>query len=745
MNPIDFDYFVITTQHGWRQGHAEPAWVDQQGRLSLSPQTTIPLPEKVIQHPLGLPLDCNGDPYRGSPISDRARESEIGKLIAIAFDRGNNLYLVDGETCRLYRFDDQAATLEQVMHIGGCGAQPGRFIFSPPYNNSSNDKPYCGRIAFGKSTLYVSDSFNHRVQAFYLPNFQIRFILGDGEDPGQQAFGGSQVELYQPKDILTNPKGTLYVLDAGNHRILIFNQYGVLSKVIGSDNPCSGPLRDPASMAIDSDGYLYVLDKTQRTILKFDRQGNWLRNIGSFLETTPPIRPTTIAVDSDKVIYIGDATRRSVTRIHQFDGEGQYLGYFEREGECRQLTADRAGTVHGVFGRGTQIVRFSSQEHFASQGTYFSKVLDSTIHQCQWHRIMLDAEIPEKTRLDVYFYSSDNRNDLTTIDPEAWRLVLSSPHNRFETKDALFDQAQGQYLILRFDLSGEGDRSPKIDTARIYFQRQSYLRYLPATYQEDTRGRDFLERFLSIFESMSLEIEEKIAWINQYWDVKAVDRDFLDWLASWLALINDDRWPQEKQRELLQAAFQLYKQRGTKAGLRRIIEIFTGKKAQILEHFRLRPPMVLSQGLFVGITTFVGPKPTQRLILGEESARIGEFILTDEEDQPEKPFEYDAYDFTVLADTLRLSDETQEQALRRLIEQETPAHTRYFLRTSQRAAGQLGKHSFLGVDTLLTSGYQPMRLGKNTTIGITTLLGTQYTLKGTVGIRSKIAVDAVLH
>lgn len=793
MNNQDFDYLVITTQNSWHQGLSKPGWVDKQGRLSLAPRETIPLPKKVIQHPLGLPLDCRGDPYRGVFISDRSRELEIGKLIAIAFDRKNNLFLVDGETCRLYKYNPQGESLEQVMYIGKCGSQPGRFNFSraslfyilaifkgsetlgisllwvmtlqtwdalhfsPPDDNSPNDKEYCGRIAFGKSTLYVSDSFNHRVQALYLPSFQIRFILGEGNDPGQQAFKKDPVKLGQPKDIFINHHGDLYVLDVDNKQILIFNKYGMSIKVIDSNdidadswNPVTMALEPEGDRACEGERYLYVFDSEQCTIVKFDRNGNWQKNwcceIRKLLETVPQLQITTMTVDLDKIIYLGDINHCSVTRIHQFDGGGRYLGYIEREGECRQLTIDRQGTLYGLFNPNSQIVSFASQKHFAGQGTYFSKVLDSTIDKCQWHRLMLEAEIPAKTGLEVDFYTSDNPIELASIDPEAWQLVLSSPQNSLETKDALFDEAQGRYLILRFKLSGDGNSSPQIETVRIYFERQSYLRYLPATYQENSRGRDFLERFLSIFESMSLEMEEKIAGINQYWDVMAVEPEFLDWLASWLAIINDDQWSEKKRRELLKQAFPLFKLRGTKKGLHRIIKIFTGKNVGIVEHFRLRPPLVLGQASLVGITTFVGPKPTQRLILGEESARIGEFLLTDEEDSPEKPFEYDAYDFTVLADTSQLKDEeAKEQALRRLIEQDKPAHTRYFLRTTVNGAAQLGKHGFLEVDTVLTSGYKPMRLGKNSKIGITTLLGTKYPLKGTVGIRSKISVDAILH
>jgi phage tail-like protein len=242
---------------------------------------------------------------------------------------------------------------------------------------------------------------------------------------------------------------------------------------------------------------------------------------------------------------------------------------------------------------------------------------------------------------------------------------------------------------------------------------------------------------------MSLDMEQKIAGVTQYWNVDAVPAEFLDWLGSWLAVFSDDNWPEEKKRSLLKEAFQLYKARGTLNGLRRVIEIFADGEVGIIEHFRLRPPMVLGQASHIGMTSFVGPKPSTRLIL-EESSRIGDFVLVEDEDPPEKPFEHDAYDITILVDTSALKDPALESALRRLIEAEKPAHTRYTLRTIHGAAAQLGSRSLLGVDTLLTGG-KPMRLGENSTVGTTTLLRTKQPLKGAIGVRSRIAVDAILY
>lgn len=746
MNTRDFDYLVIHGQVGWSQGHSlESVSPDNQGRLSLSSWDTLSLPRDVRSRRPNALLDCQGDLYRSEGPAFESKAVQERHVVGIAFDLENNLYVIDGTSNKLYRYCHQIEILEEVDCIGGDGQQGGQFKFK-----ASGGEEYCGRIAFGRSTLYVSDTFNDRIQAFYLPSLQLRYILGGDEDPGYIAFSAPTITVSRPKDILVDRCGAWYVLDSGNDRILRFNSQGLLTKVLDSDDESANALQKPTGMAIDDGGYLYVLDGAKNSILRFDRCGTRCDDIGCFLDTDPPIRPETIAIGGHTRIYLGEALDcpstkiHPVTRIHQLDATGRYLGYTDIEGQCAQLTADRKGIVYGVFPQDSRIVRFSGTTNFAPSGTYVSKVLDSKIDQCQWHRLLLDFEVPGKGGLHVSYYASDDPIDQKTLAVDNWRHVLSTPYKDININDALFEDADGRYLVLKFELYGDGHHTPTLKAAQVYFQRNSYLRYLPPTYQDDEQGRRFLERFLSIFESMSLDMEQKIVGVTQYWNVDSVPTEFLDWLGSWVAVFSDDNWPEDKKRGLLKDAFQLYKARGTQKGLRRVIEIFTGGDVRIIEHFHLRPPMVLGQASHIGMTSFVGPKPTTRLIL-EESSRIGDFVLVEDEDPPEKPFEHDAYNFTIIADTSALKDPKLDSALRRLIEAEKPAHTRYVLRTTQGAAAQLGSRSLLGVDTLLTSGQKPMRLGENSTVGTTTLLGTRQPSKGAIGVRSRIAVDAILY
>lgn len=715
MNIKEFDYLVINTPNEWQQGQATSLALDDKGQLLLASKELIPLT------------------YKQDNVTKAIEPSYI------VFDRKNFLYLIEQNNYRLLRYSQLLREFQKI----GCkeiNAYTDQTDDVQSFIETENIK--CSRIAFSKSALYVLDTENCAIHSFYYPGFQLRFSIGGDGVQNASYCVEKLITLKNPKEILTDKEGNLYVLDTGKPpQILLINQNGDLLKTIEFDPKDSCQPQEPLAMAIAPNGCLYVLDAGKNSALnsiqKWDKdQTKWVK-VADFLACDTPLEPLCIAVDKHNIISVGGNSKY----ILQFTEAGKYLGSTEVEGNCHQLATNHNGEMYALCGDKKQIFRFGSNTHYTTKGNYLSKILDSKTYQCQWHRLFLDVTIPEKTQFQVHYYASDDKINPDEIEPENWQSFLNSSNNTI--KDALFENAIGQYLVLKFDFSSDGQDSPRVQLAQVYFQRDSYLRFLPAVYQEDPRRKDFLERFLSLFESMSLDVEEKITHITKNFDVDASEKDFLDWLSSWLAVMVDENWPESKKRTLLKEAFDLYKSRGTQKTLRRVIEIFTGGEVAIIEHWRLRHPMVLHQSSIVGVSSFVGPKRTQRLIL-EESSRIGEFLLEEQEDTPEKPFARDAYDFTVLIDTSALQGD-YEKSLRRLIEDEKPAHTRYFLRTTQGAVAQLGIQSLLGVNTVLGDGLKPMRLGENANIGKTTFAGTKYPVKGTIGVRSRIAVDAILH
>ncbi len=130
--------------------------------------------------------------------------------------------------------------------------------------------------------------------------------------------------------------------------------------------------------------------------------------------------------------------------------------------------------------------------------------------------------------------------------------------------------------------------------------KSQYLRYLPALYARD----DFMGRFLMLFESFWNPIDNQISGMADYFDPMLTPARLLGWLGSWINVDLDGQLPESRQRRLIQQAARLYRQRGTKAGLEAMLELWTDGKATITEHrsenLRLGKTMRLGRGVALG-------------------------------------------------------------------------------------------------------------------------------------------------
>jgi phage tail-like protein len=102
---------------------------------------------------------------------------------------------------------------------------------------------------------------------------------------------------------------------------------------------------------------------------------------------------------------------------------------------------------------------------------------------------------------------------------------------------------------------------------------------LPGLYQD----HDFTQRFISAFDEMLAPVISTIDNFHAYLDPALTPDDFLDWLAGWVGVLLDETWPIERRRAFVAIASQLYKTRGTAAGLEAQVRLFTSGDVEVVE------------------------------------------------------------------------------------------------------------------------------------------------------------------
>jgi phage tail-like protein len=164
-------------------------------------------------------------------------------------------------------------------------------------------------------------------------------------------------------------------------------------------------------------------------------------------------------------------------------------------------------------------------------------------------------------------------SDIPYHDPFPHR---SSVKKKTGTWEVLLHRVKGRFLTIRLTLTGTGRNTPHIRSLRVYYPRFSYLnQYLPAVYRDDETSADFLERFLANVEGLYTTIEDRIAWAQVLFDVDSVPSEFLDWLAGWFEIIQQESWGEGRRRLWLAHAMELFSQRGTVPGIIRAVRLAT--------------------------------------------------------------------------------------------------------------------------------------------------------------------------
>ncbi|MFJ7250641.1 phage tail protein [Kitasatospora sp. NPDC098652] len=102
---------------------------------------------------------------------------------------------------------------------------------------------------------------------------------------------------------------------------------------------------------------------------------------------------------------------------------------------------------------------------------------------------------------------------------------------------------------------------------------------LPALFADD----DFAQRFTAGLDTVLAPVFATLDNLSAYFRPELAPADFLDWLASWVAVEVDPAWPEEVRRAVVGRAVELHRWRGTRRGLTERLRLVLGAGAEITD------------------------------------------------------------------------------------------------------------------------------------------------------------------
>ncbi len=102
---------------------------------------------------------------------------------------------------------------------------------------------------------------------------------------------------------------------------------------------------------------------------------------------------------------------------------------------------------------------------------------------------------------------------------------------------------------------------------------------LPAMFHDD----QFAQRWCDGLDGVLAPVPATLDSFWAYLDPALAPIDFVEWLGGWVGLEVDHTWPEERRRDFIGHAAQLYAWRGTARGLADLIEIYLGVRPTITD------------------------------------------------------------------------------------------------------------------------------------------------------------------
>jgi hypothetical protein len=149
-----------------------------------------------------------------------------------------------------------------------------------------------------RNRLIIVDNKLHNVFLYSESGDSIMALGKRGEAPGQFNF---------PQSAAIDSAGNIYVCDAFNFRIEVFNTAGIYQRSFGRQGNVFGMFERMKGIALDSYRNIYVLDALHQNFQIFSNEGKMLLPVGEQSAGNEGFQnPVSIFIDANNTIYVTD-------------------------------------------------------------------------------------------------------------------------------------------------------------------------------------------------------------------------------------------------------------------------------------------------------------------------------------------------------------------------------------------------------------------------------------------------------
>ncbi len=159
---------------------------------------------------------------------------------------GNEVFITDVGFHSLFIYGKDGKKIRQIG--GKLGAREGQFA-------------YPNAVCVENNQIYVSDTGNNRVQVFDRDGKFIK-VLSGSKDP-------KQTTVVNPRGLVFDPKGLLYVVSPILNQVTVFNEEGDVVFTFGSSGSDNEQFDVANDLAIDQQGRIYVVDKSNNRVVVY--------------------------------------------------------------------------------------------------------------------------------------------------------------------------------------------------------------------------------------------------------------------------------------------------------------------------------------------------------------------------------------------------------------------------------------------------------------------------------------------